>query len=222
MKSAPTHSSHASWGRRRSAAATTNSLSSQRRLTVSRGVRRFAYSPARDRANAGRRRPLRSPRRDRPRSVSLGQLRRARTSASLHPRSAKYKRARKSKFLSINSSARTCHLMLMFRLGILVPHFCFRLALVMGLALPLAGRPAEYSALWGRNGEAWTPQSRLLDFSWAGYHCGDCALPTLPPGVNVKNFGAKGDGVTDDLKAFSRRWPRSRGAQLKCRPEATG
>ena len=92
--------------------------------------------------------------------------------------------------------------MLMFWLGKLVPHFCFRLALVLGLALPLAGRPAEYSALWGRNGEAWTPQSRLPDFSWAGYHCGDCALPTLPPGVNVKSFGAKGDGVTDDSEAF--------------------
>jgi hypothetical protein len=92
--------------------------------------------------------------------------------------------------------------MLMFQLEKMVPHFCFRLALVLGLALPLAGRPAEYSALWGRNGEAWTPQSRLPDFSWAGYHCGERALPTLPPGVSVKSFGAKGDGVTDDSEAF--------------------
>ena len=70
------------------------------------------------------------------------------------------------------------------------------------LAPPRVSLAAENSGLWGRSGEQWTPQSRLPDFSFAGYHCGDAPLPTLPPGVSVKDFGAKGDGVTDDTQAF--------------------
>ena len=46
------------------------------------------------------------------------------------------------------------------------------------------------------------PQSRLPDFSHAGYHCGEQPIPDVPPGVSVKAFGAKGDGVTDDTHAF--------------------
>jgi hypothetical protein len=70
------------------------------------------------------------------------------------------------------------------------------------LAQSFAAAAAENSDLWGRNGEKWSPQSRLPDFSFAGYHCGEAPLPTLPPGVSVKDFGAKGDGVTDDTQAF--------------------
>jgi hypothetical protein len=61
---------------------------------------------------------------------------------------------------------------------------------------------ARHSALWGERGETWNPQSRLPDFSFAGYHCGEKALPNPPRGVSVKDFGAKGDGVTDDTQAF--------------------
>ncbi len=61
---------------------------------------------------------------------------------------------------------------------------------------------AQHSALWGERGENWNSESRLPDFSFAGYHCGEKALPNVPPGVSVKNFGAKGDGVTDDSQAF--------------------
>src|SRR5262249_27613506 len=61
---------------------------------------------------------------------------------------------------------------------------------------------AETSDLWGASGERWTPQSRLPDFSYAGYHCGEAPLPNVPPGVSVKTFGAKGDGVADDTAAF--------------------
>ena len=74
--------------------------------------------------------------------------------------------------------------------------------LLAAAALTLTTQAAEFSALWGRNGEQWTPQSRLPDFSFAGYHCGERTPPTLPAGVSVKAFGAKGDGVADDSQAF--------------------
>jgi polygalacturonase len=74
----------------------------------------------------------------------------------------------------------------------------------MSLALIIAASSsfAANSELWGANGERWTPYSRLPDFSHAGYHCGDQAIPDAPPGVSVKNFGAKGDGIADDTAAF--------------------
>lgn len=61
---------------------------------------------------------------------------------------------------------------------------------------------AEHSQLWGPAGENWSPQSRLPDFSHAGYHRGEEPLPNVPRGVSVRDFGAKGDGVADDTKAF--------------------
>jgi hypothetical protein len=61
---------------------------------------------------------------------------------------------------------------------------------------------AATSDLWGTNGELWTAASRLPDFSHAGYRCGETPLPHLPPGVSVSKFGAKGDGIADDTKAF--------------------
>ena len=69
-----------------------------------------------------------------------------------------------------------------------------------GGAVAVAG--GQVSQLWGRAGELWSPRSRLPDFSYAGYHCGEAPLPVLPPGVSVKTFGAKGDGVADDTQAF--------------------
>lgn len=58
------------------------------------------------------------------------------------------------------------------------------------------------SALWGEQGEKWSPESRLPDFSFAGYHRGETPLPS--PGVthNVRDFGAAGDGKQDDSDAF--------------------
>jgi len=62
--------------------------------------------------------------------------------------------------------------------------------------------PAQTSDLWGSSGERWNARSRLPDFSYAGYHSGETPLPEMSPGVSVKDFGARGDGETDDTAAF--------------------
>ncbi len=61
-----------------------------------------------------------------------------------------------------------------------------------------------HSALWGRNGERWRPDSRLPDFSYAGFQRGEKPLPVLKGEVSVKDFGAAGDGKTDDTDAFKK------------------
>jgi hypothetical protein len=60
----------------------------------------------------------------------------------------------------------------------------------------------DTSALWGVGGELWSPQSRLPDFSFAGYHSGEAPIPDVPIVANVRDFGAVGDGVTDDTQAI--------------------
>jgi len=76
-----------------------------------------------------------------------------------------------------------------------------RLTLILlFFALPL--HAATPSALWGEHGEKWTPQSRLPDFSHAGYHGGEVPLPAPAVVTDVKKLGALGDGTTDDTAAF--------------------
>lgn len=70
-------------------------------------------------------------------------------------------------------------------------------------ALGVAGAAAaNYSELWGKAGEKWSERSRLPDFSFAGYHRGEKSPPNVPQGRSIKDFGAKGDGTTDDSEAF--------------------
>jgi hypothetical protein len=64
--------------------------------------------------------------------------------------------------------------------------------------LPTSTLQAGTSALWGVKGELWNPLGRLPDFSYAGYHAGEKAIPTISVIANVKTFGCLGDGKTDD------------------------
>ena len=81
-----------------------------------------------------------------------------------------------------------------------------------------AAAPSHYSALWGRDGEHWTPQSRLPDFSYAGYRRGETPLPAVQSVANVKTFGAKGDGNADDTAAFQKAIEASKGKILSIPP----
>ncbi len=80
----------------------------------------------------------------------------------------------------------------------------FAVGLAAGLLICAIGGAAlaDTSALWGESGERWSPESRLPDFSFAGYRSGEAPIPTPPVKGNVRDFGAKGDGVADDTAAF--------------------
>lgn len=78
-------------------------------------------------------------------------------------------------------------------------------SVVVIMALSTAVSAAEiHSDLWGKSGEAWTPRSRLPDFSFAGYRFGEVPLPKPDIVADVKKYGAKGDGTTDDTAAFKK------------------
>ena len=72
------------------------------------------------------------------------------------------------------------------------------------VTVPGGGSTGEalYSDLWGQSGERWTPASRLPDVSYAGYQRGEQEIPSPAVAASVRDFGAVGDGVADDTKAF--------------------
>lgn len=76
--------------------------------------------------------------------------------------------------------------------------------LMFGVGLVGEGSAQSFCDLWGVAGEKWSPQSRLPGFSHAGYHNGARPIPSDPEKSNVKDFGAIGDGTTDDTEAFRR------------------
>lgn len=70
------------------------------------------------------------------------------------------------------------------------------------VAAPVLPAGTAASTLWGVNGERFDPAGRLMDWSYAGYHAGDDPLPTsYSLTVDVRDYGATGDGVTDDTAA---------------------
>ena len=82
-------------------------------------------------------------------------------------------------------------------------HTYSAICLLLSLSI-LAVSPSaeEYSQLWGKNGELWSADSRLPDFSHAGYHRGEKPVPEIAVTANVRDFGAVGDGEHDDTQAF--------------------
>ncbi|HKL21569.1 MAG TPA: glycosyl hydrolase family 28-related protein [Tichowtungia sp.] len=81
--------------------------------------------------------------------------------------------------------------------------FC-RLAITLAVVLIALPASAQItSVLWGVDGEAWdSTNGPLKDLTDVGYMNGDVPIPDWPTGVNVTNFGAVGDGVTDCTQAF--------------------
>ncbi|NOY00466.1 MAG: hypothetical protein GXP30_12135, partial [Verrucomicrobia bacterium] len=83
-------------------------------------------------------------------------------------------------------------------------------ALLIGMAYAAinpAGlsRAGTHTAVWGKDGNSWKADEKtLIDFSSAGYHQGKNDFPNWKTGVNVRDFGAKGDGHTDDTEAFKK------------------
>jgi len=73
-----------------------------------------------------------------------------------------------------------------------------------GIAMLAGAEPITHSQLWGKAGEAWEPANRLPDVSFAGYRHGGKAIPHYEVVANVRDFGAKGDGESDDTEAFKR------------------
>jgi hypothetical protein len=79
----------------------------------------------------------------------------------------------------------------------------FFLGFLFGFLIHVGAASGQsHSELWGKNGETWSPKSRLPDFSFAGYHFGEDPLPQINAVTDVTRFGAKGDGKTDCTQAF--------------------
>jgi hypothetical protein len=78
-------------------------------------------------------------------------------------------------------------------------HLLLQFACASAVSLGLA---AVTSELWGERGEKWRADGRLPDFSRAGYQRGEKPIPDVPQVANVKDFGAVGDGGTDDTAAI--------------------
>jgi hypothetical protein len=71
------------------------------------------------------------------------------------------------------------------------------------------------SRLFGKTGELWKPDGRLIDPSYAGYHTGLDPLPRVDgPIKRVTDFGAKGDDMADDTAAFTTAIAETQGVLL--------
>ncbi|WIA15873.1 hypothetical protein OEZ85_012625 [Tetradesmus obliquus] len=66
------------------------------------------------------------------------------------------------------------------------------------------GGSRRSSALYGCSGERWDNSRLPFDWSYAGYASGEKPIPWVSQSVDVKSFGAKGDGRTDDTWAITK------------------
>jgi len=75
--------------------------------------------------------------------------------------------------------------------------------LTLSVVRAASSTSCAHSSLWGVAGERWEPAGRLPDFSYAGYRACEAEIPAPPARWNLKrDFGAKGDGRTDDSQAL--------------------
>jgi hypothetical protein len=59
------------------------------------------------------------------------------------------------------------------------------------------------SKLYGKDGELWKPDGRLIEAGYAGYHTGLDPIPNVEgPIKKLTDFGAKGDDMADDTDAL--------------------
>lgn len=86
----------------------------------------------------------------------------------------------------------------MFHLALMVP-----LLPVLATAADKGPPEGQRSVLWGKDGPSDKAAGRLPDFSWAGYHGGE-PPPDGKVTANLRDFGARGDGQSDDTAAFQR------------------
>jgi len=68
--------------------------------------------------------------------------------------------------------------------------------------LPAAAADATAAGLWEEYKKDPDRHPNIPNCSYAGYERGEKPLPKAPVIVSVKDFGAKGDGTTDDTAAF--------------------
>ncbi len=84
-----------------------------------------------------------------------------------------------------------------------MPGYASIAATALAVTFAVASLEAQsQSELWGAAGEKWAPESRLPDFSFAGYRRGEESYRIPEETVSVVDFGARGDGESDDTSAF--------------------
>jgi hypothetical protein len=75
--------------------------------------------------------------------------------------------------------------------------------LMLAVSTGVAAIPTA-AELWAQYAANPDRHPNLPNCSYAGYECGEKPLPTPKVVANVRNAGAKGDGVSDDTDAFGR------------------
>lgn len=84
----------------------------------------------------------------------------------------------------------------------------FRLVWIVVSTLVIASStlaaPLTAAELWKQYAAAPNTNPNIPNCSFAGYRCGESALPALKVATNVKDTGAMGDGQADDTAAFAK------------------